>query len=63
MDFLDFDRSLGRRRNEESPREACLVRDRTRRISAEHIPPTALAAIYDAAAEHWHDRLGPLGYP
>jgi SAM-dependent methyltransferase len=22
-----------------------------------------LAAIYDAAAEHWHDRLGLLGYP
>ena len=22
-----------------------------------------LAAIYDATAEHWHDRLGLLGYP
>ena len=22
-----------------------------------------LAAIYDAAAEHWHDKLGLLGYP
>ena len=22
-----------------------------------------LAAIYDAAAEHWHDRLSLLGYP
>ncbi len=42
-----------------------LLRDRTRRTSVERIPPTdtELAAIYDAAAEHWHDRLDLLGYP
>jgi demethylmenaquinone methyltransferase/2-methoxy-6-polyprenyl-1,4-benzoquinol methylase len=31
----------------------------------ERIPPTDtdLAAMYDAAAEHWHDKLDLLGYP
>lgn len=30
----------------------------------ERVPPTGteLAAMYDAAAEHWHDRLDLLGY-
>jgi ubiquinone/menaquinone biosynthesis C-methylase UbiE len=37
----------------------------TRRISAERsAPPEAeLAALYDEAAECWHDRLALLGYP
>jgi len=31
----------------------------------ERIPPTdtELAAVYDAAAEHWHDKLSLIGYP
>ena len=37
----------------------------TRRISVEHNAPTEaeLAAIYDEAAERWHDQLALLGYP
>lgn len=36
-----------------------------RRTSVERVPPTdtELAAVYDAAAEYWHDRLALLGYP
>lgn len=42
-----------------------LLRDRTWRSSVERTPPTGteLAAMYDAGAEHWHDRLDLLGYP
>jgi SAM-dependent methyltransferase len=37
----------------------------TWRISVERTPPTSaeLAAMYDAAAECWHERLALLGYP
>jgi SAM-dependent methyltransferase len=37
----------------------------TWRISVERIAPTeaVLAAMYDEAAESWHDRLALLGYP
>ena len=37
----------------------------TRRISAERSAPleAELAAMYDEAAERWHDRLALLGYP
>lgn len=37
----------------------------TWRISVERTSPTGveLAAMYDKAAERWHDRLGLLGYP
>jgi len=37
----------------------------TRRISAERSTPleAELAAMYDEAAERWHDRLALLGYP